>query len=291
MNTFPHTKLYQPILNTPSINNLHQSLTVFSNKKIKSNNKQLELSYCGVHLGHKSLKLKSAWHSSISQFLIGSRNNSAILNTNDTLKYLIKALYIVTLIIKSGGHILIINTNPEYSKLLQQLKNNTQSSKISYSDCHWVGGILTNWSQIHKSINTFTNFYHKFDGFLLKNNIHFPRYKKMKKSFKGFINLSCKQNKQLNNNYKQNLVFKNNLFLKTKWKPDLIFILDSKNTGGIIKEASKLQIPIVALIDSSTNVANITYPIPTNNNSFNFVWLCLEYITKITNKFVLSLTS
>ena len=231
-----------------------------------------KLFYYKVHLGHKSLKVKSAWHSSMSRFLLGSRNNSGVLKSKSTLTCFLKAFYILTLIVKSGGSILIINTNPEFSKLLQHVKKNTKSSKIFYSDCHWVGGTLTNWIQISQSISTFSNFYYRFDDFLLKNNIYFPRYKKMKKSFKGF--LINKSNSR-----------KNHTYFKCDWKPDLIFLLNSDNTEAIIAEASSLQIPIISLVNSNTCLANITYPIPTNTDSFNFAWFCLNWITRITNKY------
>lgn len=303
---------------TLSINELYENLKNFTDPQITKKKKYHKLFYCGVHLGHKSLKMKSAWHSSISTFLLGSRNNSGILKSKYTLTCFLKAFYILTLIVKSGGHILIINTNPEFSKLLQHIKKNTKSSKIFYSDCHWVGGTLTNWAQIYQSISTFINFYHRFDDFLLKNNIHFPRYKKMKKSFKGFVikkktslkpfirNTTFKNDinnfvseatfvipqqtvnhGQLHMGYteKTNFILNGNSFLEPHWKPDLLFILDSNGTEGIIREASSLQIPIIALIDSNTNISNITYPIPTNNNSFVFAWFCLDWITRIINKY------
>lgn len=305
---------------TLSINELYKNLRNFTDLKITKKDKYHQLFYCGVHLGHKSLKMKSAWHSSISTFLLGSRNNSGILKTKYTLAYFLKAFYVLTLIIKSGGHILIINTNPEFSKLLQHIKKNTKSSKIFYSDCHWVGGTLTNWAQIYQPINTFVNFYHRFDDFLLKNNIHFPRYKKMKKSFKGFIvKKTSLKPFSVNTNLKNNIInrtleptfyssqqsvnrlnprqlgigdrektkflLNSNSSLEPHWKPDLLFILDSNGTEGIIREASTLQIPIIALIDSNSNITNITYPIPTNNKSFIFAWFCLDWITRIVNKY------
>ena len=260
--------------------------------------------YYGVHIGHKSLKVKSGWHTFLSRFILGSQNNSSILNTKYTLTSFLKAIYILTLILKSKGNILIVNTNPEYSKLLHHTKKNTKSSKIFYSDCHWVGGTLTNWVQISQSVITFKNFYKKFDDFLVKNNINFPRYKKMKKSFQGFINLeknidSAKQTKERSlvfpfaektvlNLTKTKFPFKKKNYTEFKelnWKPDLIFLLDSNSTESIIKEACNLQIPIIALTDSNTNISNITYPIPTNTNSFFFAWFCLDYITKLVNKY------
>ena len=107
---------------TLSITELYENLKNFTDPKVTTQKKYHKLFYCGVHLGHKSLKMKSAWHSSISTFLLGSRNNSGILKSKYTLTCFLKAFYILTLIVKSGGHILIVNTNPEFSKLLQHIK-------------------------------------------------------------------------------------------------------------------------------------------------------------------------
>jgi small subunit ribosomal protein S2 len=258
--------------------------------------------YYGVHIGHKSLKVKSGWHPFLSKFILtnlvgkGSQNNTSILNIRYTLTSFLKAIYILTLILKSKGDILIVNTNPEYSKLLHHTKKNIKSSKIFYSDCHWVGGTLTNWVQISQSVITFKNFYKKFDDFLLKNNINFPRYKKMKKSFQGFINLEkktvFKKNSSISITLKKQTssmpTSKSEIFKigrEVDWKPDLIFILNSNSAESIIKEACNLKIPIIALTDSNTNISNITYPIPTNTNSFFFAWFCLDYITKLVNKY------
>ena len=93
--------------------------------KLQTEHDTFSILESGSNLGHKSLKFKSAWHSSLSKFLLGSRNNSAILKNNLTLIYFIRALYILTLIIKAGGNILIINTNPQFSILLQQMRKNT----------------------------------------------------------------------------------------------------------------------------------------------------------------------
>ena len=301
---------------TFSVTELSKNSINFTNYKTQDKSKQHlasgvwgedQLIHSGVHLGHKSLKLKSAWHCSVSTFLLGSRNNSAIFKSKYTLTLFLKAFYILSLIIKSGGDILIVNTNPEFSRLLNHTKKNTKSSQIFYSDCDWIGGTLTNWGEMSQSVDTFINFYYKFDDFLLKNNIHFPRYKKMKKSFKGFINPLFKSNAKEQVSSKQGFkpfslckltLPKDNVkwqekqrkitFLNDRWKPDLIFILDSNGTEAVIKEASRLQIPTIALTDSNTNISNITYPIPTNNNSLVFAWFCLDWITRTINKYSLN---
>jgi ribosomal protein S2 len=118
----------------------------------------------------------------------------------------------------------------------------------------------------------------------------------MKKSFQGFINLEkktvFKKNSSISITLKKQTssmpTSKSEIFKigrEVDWKPDLIFILNSNSAESIIKEACNLKIPIIALTDSNTNISNITYPIPTNTNSFFFAWFCLDYITKLVNKY------
>ena len=267
--------------------------------------------YSSLSLGQNSLKLRKSWQGSLNQCFLGARNKTIIFNYKFTLNYLIKALYVFTAISKSNGDILIVNTNPELSKLMYYIKKNTKSCHLFFSDCGWTKGTLTNWSILSNKIKTFVAFYHNFDIFLNENNIYFPNYRKMKKSYKGFIGRNY--NSQVNNIiHNKNEINKkksfssNNLNKKTvgkglslqnhskifhtyklysKWKPDIIILISVDNTESIIKEAYKLNIPTIAFLDSNSNVANITYPIPTNTYCYSFVWLFSMLITKLSNKY------
>ncbi len=267
--------------------------------------------YSSLSLGQNSLKLRKSWHDNLNQCFLGARNKTIIFNYKFTLNYLIKAFYVFTAISKSNGDILIVNTNPELSKLMYYIKKNTKSCHLFFSDCGWTKGTLTNWSQLSNKIKTFVTFYHNFDTFLNENNIYFPNYRKMKKSYKGFIarnynlqvnNIKYNKNKVSN---KESSAFSNfnkapfgkgwslqNHFkifhtskLYSKWKPDIIILISVDNTESIIKEAYKLNIPTIAFLDSNSNVANITYPIPTNTYYYSFVWLFSMLITKLSNKY------
>lgn len=285
-----------------------KQLKYFTNNFYNFNNIQNKSS-----LGHNSLKLQKSWHSHLSKCYFGHRNKTIIFNFKFTLNYLVKALYVLLTIIKSKGDILIVNNNPELSKLIYHIKKNTHSVHLFFSDCGWTKGTLTNSTQVLNKVNTFINFYHDFDTFLNENNIHFPNYKKMKKNYKGFItqeNNIHKIDKTYNfnresissNKLKLQLVspreseFNQNLNLlntgipqKTKfnlkWKPDLIILFNTKNTESIIKEACSLNIPIIGVLDSNANISSITYPIPMNTYSYSFLWFLSTVITKFINKY------
>ena len=281
-----------------------------------------------AHIGHKSLNNSKSWHPLITNYLLGIRNNISIIDINQTSQYLLNAFYIITLIIRKKGCLLIVNTNPEffnifknityisnykkkdkindYSSLkmgksigfsrkgqetckvikkklfqgslvnkvdldLQSINRVDQlaSSKplISYYNNKWIGGTLTNWKQISKSALIFAKFSQRFDHFLIKNNIYFPQYKKMKKRFHGLV---------IKKDHKVMLSFQ-----KT---PDLILIVNPNENKNVIHEANCLHIPIIAFTDSNTDLSGISYPIPVNSNSIHFIYLFLNWIFKIIKK-------
>lgn len=247
--------------------------------------------------GHSSIKLQKSWNNDLHELFLGTRNKTIIFNFEYTFKHLIKAVSVFIAVIKSKGSVFIVNTNPELSKLVYHVKKNAHSPYLFYSDCGWTNGTLTNWAKVSNKVQTFLSFYHDFDYFLMSNNIHFPKYKKMKKNYKGFTPCfsglpfalqSKKSNgKLVSADLETQKDFKSlfpNSKPNTQWKPDVIILLSTLNTQSIIKEAYKLNIPIIALVDSNSNVSKITYPIPTNTYSYSFVCFFCTLITKLINK-------
>ena len=108
-----------------------------------------------LNLGHTNLKLKKSWHNHLNNFFLGNRNNTTIFDYKFTYIYIAKALHIFTCIFKSKGNILIINTNPELSKVVYHMKKNIKSKNIFFSDCGFTKGTLTNSQKVFNKIKTF----------------------------------------------------------------------------------------------------------------------------------------
>jgi len=236
----------------------------------------------GIPIGHKSIHLskKKYWHPLMSNFFLGIRHKTVIFNSHSIKKNILRAFYSIALIFKNNGHVLIINTNQEYSNFARNLSlvtlqkkskfenpfsnkyTNLYTTNISFCSYKWIGGTLTNWKQISKSVLTFAKFSERCENFLYKNNIDFPRYKKIKTYFQGLLNKT--------ENGKTILAFYE--------KPDLIFLMNPNENRNVIREANKLHIPIVAFVESNTNIKGITYPIPVNIYSISFIYY---YIKKI----------
>lgn len=237
----------------------------------------------GIHFGQKSLPLAKIayWHPLMSDYLLGLRKNVSLFNTQQTLKNLLRAYHILALILNKKGHILIINTNPEFFKLCNNLTNLTLIGKqtishkkknyqlktplLSYVSYKWIGGTLTNWKQISKSVLTFAQFSERCELFLIKNKIDFPKYNRIKKCFQGLL-------------YQKN----NQMSVAFREKPDLIFLINPNENPGLLNEAYRLHIPVIAFTESSTNPKAITYPIPVNNYSIKFIYFCLKKMIKMT---------
>ena len=305
--------------------------TQASKKWFRSCFKNLEQ---GLSLGHKPISLSdsSFWHPLMSQYVLGIRFHHSLFSIQKTQKAVLRAFFILALILKQNGHILIINTNPEFSKLstnfsvlsqghrdmtvgpLHQtsvqgvfpldaslwnshfvlpqepqakrkkpnlekeaqktrvfkfsIVKQTKHSRISYGNFKWVGGTLTNWKQISKSVVTFAKFSERCEDFCLKNNLEFPRYKKIKKCFQGFLSHHH-----------------GTMVLAFQEKPDLVFLVNPYENQNILNEAFRLNIPVIAFTQSHTPSHGISYPIPMNSYSLNFLYFCFKKITKMAQVF------
>ncbi len=255
------------------------------------------------HFGRKSRHLDFAfpWHASMCDKFSGVRNQIPQISGKETLQSLAEAFYCIALVLRKGGKVLVVNKNSEFSPLFRpnsldakspfvienpSSQNNskdvhsplnfpaksTESIKTMGSQCRpataplsWVGGCLTNWKEISKSVATLLYFSKRFGGFIKQNNIHFPRFKKMRNSFQGFIHIEREQ-------------------LLLKEKPGVLFLFNAHESQQILHEAIALQIPVVALTDSSTDLSQITYPIPINSDSAHLVHRCLSKLMQITNR-------
>ena len=140
-----------------------------------------------------------------------------------------------------------------------------KKNPLSYVYYKWVGGTLTNWKQVSKSVLTYAKFAERCEKFLYHSSIDFPRYKKIKECFHGLI--TKKQGK---------------VYLAFNEKPDLVFIMNPNENRHIIAEANKMHIPVIALVESNTCLKGISYPIPANAYSAFFIYYCLKKILKLS---------
>lgn len=221
----------------------------------------------GGSLGHTCLSFSktSPWHSCLGELFLGLRENTAVFQAYRQEKYVLQAFYILARILHRGGHVLVVNTHPDYSKCIETvflpLKNSQQGNRVSYSSTKWIGGTLTNWKQVSKSVLTFAKFSQRCEKFLEDSALEFPRYKKVKACFQGFLHTTSE---------KTSLCFRE--------KPDLVVVLNPTDIPGVLHEAQRLHIPVIGFVESTTNLHGITYPLPVSRNCLDFVVYFLQKI-------------
>ena len=209
-----------------------------------------QLLEAGVHLGHKTFR----WNPKMSKFIFGSKNSIHIIDLVQTLEMVNKALLEIHKCIISGGKILIVSTKKQAAESVANLAKDTSQFYVNH---RWLGGMLTNWKTISNSINR----YKKLSIDLKKENTGFTKKEmlkmgiqrdKLERSLGGIADM-----------------------MKI---PDMIFIIDTNVEELAVKEALKLNIPIVAIVDTNSNPTGINYPIPGNDDARRAINLYCELI-------------
>ena len=198
-----------------------------------------QLLEAGVHLGHKTLR----WNPKMKKFIFGEKNSIHIIDLTQTVLYFKNALSEVYKCILSGGKILIVSTKKQASEQIANLAKETDQFFVNY---RWLGGMLTNWNTIQNSIKRLKMLEERLSkedtGFTKKEILKLGKEKeKLQRSLGGIADM--------------------------KKLPQMIFIIDTNIEALAVNEARKLNIPIVAILDTNSNPTDIHFPIPGNDDA------------------------
>ena len=198
-----------------------------------------QLLEAGVHLGHKTLR----WNPKMKQYIFGEKNSIHIIDLTQTVVFLKSALSEVHKCISTGGKILIVSTKKQASEQVSALAQETGQYFVNY---RWLGGMLTNWNTIQNSIKRMK----LLDEQLSKDDIGFTK--------KEILKLNKERDK-----------LKRSLggIAEMKKVPEMIFIIDTNVESLAVKEAIKLNIPIIGILDTNSDPTNIKFPIPGNDDA------------------------
>jgi len=209
-----------------------------------------QLLEAGVHLGHKTFR----WNPKMSKFIFGSKNSIHIIDLVQTLEMVNAALQEMHKCITSGGKILFVSTKKQASETIASLAKDTSQFYVNH---RWLGGMLTNWKTISNSINR----YKKLTSDLKKENTGFTKKENLKMGIQR-----DKLERSLGG------------IADMKKVPDMIFIIDTNIEELAVKEAFKLNIPIVAIVDTNSDPTGINFPIPGNDDARRAINLYCELI-------------
>ena len=204
----------------------------------------------GVHLGHKTLR----WNPKMDKFIFGSNKSIHIIDLVQTLELINVALLKIHETISSDGKILFVSTKKQAAASIANLAKETSQFYVNH---RWLGGMLTNWKTISNSIKR----YKKLSLDLKKENTGFTK--------KEILKMGIQRDK---------LERSLGGIAEMAKIPDMIFIIDTNIEELAVKESIKLNIPIVAILDTNSDPGGIDYPIPGNDDARRAINLYCDLI-------------
>jgi small subunit ribosomal protein S2 len=207
----------------------------------------------GAHYGYS----KTRRHPSVSKYIYATKNREDIIDLEKTSVMLDSALQFVKELGGKGKTVLLVGTKPEAKVAI---KNVAESLNMPYVVERWIGGTLSNFTEIKKRITELEN-YRKdsaeggLDKYTKKERVVMAKkMEKLTRYYSGLIGL--------------------------KKSPDALFIIDAKSEHIAATEARKYNIPVVALVNSDSNIKGIDYPIVANDSGIPSIKFFAEAIAQ-----------
>ncbi len=205
----------------------------------------------GAHFGHVTRK----WHPSYEPFILMEKNGIHIINLEETLAGLKKAQDFLSGIVKKNGEVLFVGTKKQAKDIVQQ---EADRCGMFYVVERWLGGTLTNFSTIKKSIKRLQ---------LLE-----------KEGSKIYENLTKKEVQKLNRE-RVKLADQHRGIKDMRRVPDVVIIVDANYESTAVQEALRLEIPVIAIVDTNTDPTIVSHAIPANDDSIRTIQLIISALT------------
>jgi len=207
----------------------------------------------GVHFGHPTQK----WNPGFKDYIAGQKNGIHIIDVDKTIESINSVSKELLKIASHGGNILFVGTKKQAKEVVQE---NADKCGMFYVNERWLGGTLTNFSTIKRSIK---------------------RLKILEKdSSDVYKNLTKKELSNLNRE-RNKLSDLHRGIRDMRYLPAALFVVDANNEKIAIAEAKKLGIPVFGIVDSNTDPLQIDYPIPANDDSIKSINLIVGYIADL----------
>lgn len=205
----------------------------------------------GVHFGHQTKR----WNPKMARFIFSQRNGIHIIDLQKTSACIVEAYDAVRAVVKQGKSVLFVGTKKQAQ---QAIETEAKRCGMPFINNRWLGGMLTNFTTIKKSIATL------------------KKIEKMEMDG-TFESLTKKEVSLLT---KQKIKLEKNLggIKDMKDLPGAIFIIDTKKEAIAVEEAKRLGIPVIAVVDTNCDPTDITYPIPGNDDAIRAISLFVEII-------------
>lgn len=211
-----------------------------------------QLLEAGAHFGHKTER----WHPKMAPYIHSKRNGTHIIDLTKTVSGLEEALSFLTKTAASGKQVLLVGTKRQAQDLVKAAAEETGMPYVTH---RWIGGMLTNTSTINGRV----------------------KYLKDLENRMASGELANKYNKLEVQRYQEEIDQMNELYGGIKEmasKLGAVFIVDIVHDTNALREANKLGVPVVALVDTNADPSMVTYPIPANDDAIKTIQLMLDYV-------------
>ncbi|MEG6509633.1 30S ribosomal protein S2 [Methyloligella sp. 2.7D] len=211
-----------------------------------------QLLEAGVHFGHQTHR----WNPKMAPYIYGDRNNIHIMDLTQTVPLLHQALVQISDVVASGGRVLFVGTKRQASEAIAEA---ARSCAQYYINHRWLGGTLTNWRTISHSIKRLKSLEELLGGdthgLTKKELLQLTRERdKLERALGGIKDMGA--------------------------PPDMMFVIDTNKESIAIAEARKLNMPVVAIVDSNCDPDGITYPIPGNDDAGRAITLYCDLVAR-----------
>jgi small subunit ribosomal protein S2 len=210
-----------------------------------------QLLEAGVHFGHHTRR----WNPQMAPYIFGVRNGIHIIDLEQTVPMLHRALQAIRDVAAAGGRVLFVGTKRQAQ---EGIAEGAKRCGQYYVDHRWLGGMLTNFKTISQSIKRLREMDERVEqpsaGLTKRELLELTRDRdKLERALGGIKEMGG--------------------------LPDILFIIDTNKEAIAVQEANKLKIPVVAILDSNSSPDGIAYPIPGNDDAMRAIHLYCELVS------------
>jgi small subunit ribosomal protein S2 len=212
-----------------------------------------QLLEAGVHFGHSTRR----WNPKMAPYIFGVRNGTHIIDLEQTVPLLHRGLVAVRDVVAAGGRVLIVGTKRQASEKVAEAAKRCGQYYVNH---RWLGGMMTNWRTISNSIKRLrdldTRLSESVQGLTKKETLNLTRERdKLERALGGIKEMGG--------------------------LPDILFVIDTNKEAIAIAEANKLNIPVVAILDSNSDPQGVNFPIPGNDDALRAVSLYCDLVVEV----------
>lgn len=206
----------------------------------------------GAHFGHKTER----WHPKMAPYIHSKRGGTHIIDLAQTVTGLEAALSFITKTASEGKQILLVGTKRQAQDIVKKVAVETN---MPYVTERWLGGMITNWNTIGGRVKHLQDLENRMATGELANKYNKLEVQRFQEEIDQ-MNVLYGGVKEMNS------------------RVGAVFVVDIVNDVNAVREANKLKIPIVALVDTNADPSQVTYPIPANDDAIKTIQLVMDYV-------------